>query len=204
MRGAILKFFIGDISILEDPRLTATDLKVYFTLVSYMNRDTGKCFPRKATLGKKINLSLRTISRSINKLLALGFMTSKRLSSTNEYTLSKHADFLANSLLFKRYATSGTPDRSNMSAINKTITNKLYNNNSYYNNFNRPQSISNTPLGTLSRKDLKYLNKQLFFSYAEGTTDFFKDSEGCLYSKNRVTNEIKQESEIKKKLKIVA
>jgi hypothetical protein len=199
-----MKFFIGDIALLEDPRLSATDLKVYFTLVSYMNRDTGKCFPRKATLAKKINLSLRTISRSISKLLALGFMTSKRLASTNEYTLSKHADFLANSLLFKRYATSGTPDRSNMSAINKTITNKLYNKNYYYNNFNRQQSISDTPLGKLSNKILKYNNKDLLFYQSEGVLDFYKDSEGNTFTRNRVNNEIKAEGSLKKKLKIVA
>ena len=200
-----MKFFIGDIALLEDPRLSATDLKVYFTLVSYMNRDTGKCFPRMATIGTKINLSRNTIAKSIAKLVKLGFMTKKRLPSTNEYTLNKHSDFLANTLLFKRYIKNDTPDVSKTIHINRTTTNYLNNNKKYsYNNYDRQQSISDTPLGKLSNKILKYNNKDLLFYQSEGVLDFYKDSEGNTFTRNRVNNEIKCEGSLKKKLKIVA
>ena len=46
-------YYVGDLNILADTKLTALDKLVYFALVSYMNKDNGKCFPRYETIKKK-------------------------------------------------------------------------------------------------------------------------------------------------------
>ena len=82
-------YFVGDLNILADLRLSANDKLVYFCLVSFMNKKDGKCYPRYATIRKRTGLSERTIQRSIKHLAKLQIVTTKRLSSSNLYLLSR-------------------------------------------------------------------------------------------------------------------
>lgn len=81
-------YFVGDLNILADDRLSAHDKLVYFCLVSYMNVKDGKCHPRYATIKKRTGISIAAIQRSVKHLAKLKLIAVKRLSSTNLYLLS--------------------------------------------------------------------------------------------------------------------
>ena len=78
-------FFVSDLTVLKDVRVSNSDYRVYSCLVSYMNKETGICYPRHATISKAIGMSRTAIYRSIKHLAKLGYVTVKRRSSTNEY-----------------------------------------------------------------------------------------------------------------------
>ncbi len=82
-------YFVGDLNVLADKRLSAIDKLVYFALVSYMDRKDGKCYPRYGTIKKRTGVSIAAIQRSIKHLAKLQFISKKRLSSTNLYLLSQ-------------------------------------------------------------------------------------------------------------------
>ena len=92
-------FFVADRKVLDDDKLSSNDKVIYYKLVSYMNRHTGSCFPRHATISKAIGLSRSTIYRSILHLAKLGYVKVTRKSSTNEYHLPKQT-ILEKTLLF--------------------------------------------------------------------------------------------------------
>ena len=81
-------FFVGDLNILADKRLSAIDKLVYFALVSYMKKENGVAFPRFATIAKRTGISKTSIQRSCQNLAKLKLVTIKRLQSTNQYLLS--------------------------------------------------------------------------------------------------------------------
>ena len=80
-------FYVGDVEVLKDVRVTNQDFRVYTCLVSYMNKETGICYPRHATISKAIGMSRTAIYRCVLHLAKLGYVTVKRRSSTNEYYL---------------------------------------------------------------------------------------------------------------------
>ena len=82
-------YFVGDLNILADERLSAHDKLVYFCLVSFMNVKDGKCHPRYATIKKRTGISIPAIQRSVKHLAKLKLITTKRLSSTNLYLMSR-------------------------------------------------------------------------------------------------------------------
>lgn len=53
-------------------QLNAADKRVAFALLDHYNRRTGRCDPSRETLGKVLNVSERTISRSIAKFTKTG------------------------------------------------------------------------------------------------------------------------------------
>ena len=82
-------FFVGDLSVVKDVRLSSNDKIVYFTLVGYMNHKTGKCYPRYSTIKKDTGISRSSIQRATRQLAKLGYLTIKRLASTNLYLLTQ-------------------------------------------------------------------------------------------------------------------
>ena len=74
-------YFVGDLNILADKRLSMADKMVYFALVSFMNVKDGKCYPRYATIKKRTGISITSIQRSIQHLAKL------QLISKNDYLL---------------------------------------------------------------------------------------------------------------------
>ena len=82
-------YFVGDLNILADKRLSMADKMVYFALVSFMNVKDGKCYPRYATIKKRTGISITSIQRSIQHLAKLQLISKKRLPSTNLYLLSR-------------------------------------------------------------------------------------------------------------------
>ena len=107
-------YFVGDLNILADTKLTALDKLVYFALVSYMGKDTGKCFPRYETIKKRLGSSagIRSIQRSCKNLARHKYITIKRLSSSNLYLLTRQLEL--EKVIKKRVISlTGSSDRYN-------------------------------------------------------------------------------------------
>tara|TARA_Y100001949_G_C15986090_1_gene330648 strand:- start:126 stop:734 length:609 start_codon:yes stop_codon:yes gene_type:complete len=123
-------YYVGDLNILADTKLTALDKLVYFALVSYMNKDSGKCFPRYETIKKRLGSSagVRSIQRSCKNLARHKYITIKRLSSSNLYLLTRQLEL--EKVIKKRVISlSGSSDRSNRRLLIKpyNLTNSRFN-----------------------------------------------------------------------------
>ena len=169
-------FFVGDNKILDDSRLSSNDKVIYLKLVSYMNRHTGSCFPRHATISKAIGLSRSTIYRSILHLAKLGYVKVTRKSSTNEYHLPKQT-ILENArkkLIVDNYVSNKSNNVSPLTDINKTKYNYNRNKNNYRNSYNRTYSdrgVANHSKRIIDHKGEKYKNSGEWGDYLEFTSE---------------------------------
>jgi predicted transcriptional regulator len=155
-------FFVADNKVLDDDKLTSNDKVIYYKLVSYMNRHTGSCFPRHATISKAIGLSRSTIYRSILHLAKLGYVKVKRKSSTNEYYLPKQV-ILENArkkLIVDNYVSNRSNNVSPLTDINKTKYNyyRNKNNRNYYNRSYSDRGVANHTPKTFVYKGETYKN----------------------------------------------
>lgn len=155
-------FFVADNKVLDDDKLTSNDKVIYYKLVSYMNRHTGSCFPRHATISKAIGLSRSTIYRSILHLAKLGYVKVKRKSSTNEYYLPKQV-ILENArkkLIVDNYVSNNSNNVSGVTDISKTKYNyyRRKNNRNYYNRSYSDRGVANHTIKTFVYKGETYSN----------------------------------------------
>jgi predicted transcriptional regulator len=155
-------FFVADNKVLDDDKLSSNDKVIYYKLVSYMNRHTGSCFPRHATISKAIGLSRSTIYRSVLHLAKLGYVKVKRKSSTNEYYLPKQV-ILENArkkLIVDNYVSNRSNNVSGVTDINKTKYNyyRKNNNRNYYNRSYSNRGVANHTLKTFVYKGETYKN----------------------------------------------
>ena len=133
-------YFVGDINILADKRLSSIDVRVYFALVSFMNKADGKCYPRYATIQKRTGLSRRSIQRSVKHLAKLKLISMKRLSSSNLYLLTRQK-ILQENIQKRVRSLVGSSDKPNSRILIKPsyITSNRFNNR---NNYNRASSYT--------------------------------------------------------------
>ena len=155
-------FFVADNKVLDDDKLSSNDKVIYYKLVSYMNRHTGSCFPRHATISKAIGLSRSTIYRSVLHLAKLGYVKVKRKSSTNEYYLPKQV-ILENArkkLIVDNYVSNRSNNVSPLTDINKTKYNyyRNKNNRNYYNRSYSDRGVANHTIKTFVYKGETYKN----------------------------------------------
>ncbi len=155
-------FFVADNKVLDDDKLSSNDKVIYYKLVSYMNRHTGSCFPRHATISKAIGLSRSTIYRSVLHLAKLGYVKVKRKSSTNEYYLPKQV-ILENArkkLIVDNYVSNRSNNVSSLTDINKTKYNyyRNKNNRNYYNRSYSDRGVANHTIKTFVYKGETYKN----------------------------------------------
>jgi len=193
-----MSFFIGDIDILEDERLSANDKLVYFALACYMNRATGTCFPRMATIAKRVGLSRSAVSRAVTHLQSLKVISKKRLSSTNEYSMLRQ-NLLLKSNRIREMSPIATTDVANSSIL---IRPNIYNQNSGYRKYNNYKDNNFSNMGGLINSvniTIKYNNKDLKLIGTEGLDEFYKDKEGKRYRKNKVDNKIVEIAEHRRK-----
>jgi len=127
-------YFVGDINILADKRLSSIDVRVYFALVSFMNKADGKCYPRYATIQKRTGLSRRSIQRSVKHLAKLQLISTKRLSSSNLYLLTRQK-ILQENIQKRVRRLVGSSDEPNSRILIKPsyITSNRFNNRNNYN-----------------------------------------------------------------------
>lgn len=63
---------------LRDASISTTAKVLYWLLIGYLNRRTGRCNPKRATLAKRLRVSESTVTRSMRELRRAGWVQSKR------------------------------------------------------------------------------------------------------------------------------
>ena len=118
-------YFVGDLNVMYDKRLSPSDKLVYYCLVGFMNVKDGKCFPRYATIKDRTGISVSSIQRSIKHLAKLKLITVKRLASTNLYYLGRQK-ILQETIKKKVIGKFDISDKSNRRVLIKPsyITNR--------------------------------------------------------------------------------
>jgi len=182
-------YFVGDLNVLADKRLSAIDKLVYFALVSYMDRKDGKCYPRYATIKKRTGISIAAIQRSIQHLAKLQFISKKRLSSTNLYLLSQQK--ILEDTIKKRVITlTEGRDISQRGILIKPSykTNYRYkNNNNNYNKMFSRQGVANH-----SKDKLSYNGEEWKYFAEEGMWVEFRNKDGDVIRKNKINNVVEE------------
>ena len=191
-------YFVGDLNILADKRLSSIDCRVYFALVSFMNVKNGKCFPRYATIQKRTGLSKSSIQRSINHLAKLQLVTKKRLSSTNEYLLSRQK--ILQETIKKR--VSGLVDLSDRSNRRVLLKPSYYNYGRRYKNYNRLFSDSGVAKPSID-ETLSYKGETYKKVGEEGHWLEYSN-QGRKIRKHKFKNIIEEEKPSKKKFNAAA
>mgnify|MGYP001214964150 CR=1 FL=1 len=130
-------YFVGDLNVMYDKRLTPSDKLVYYCLVGFMNVKDGKCYPRYATIKERTGISISSIQRSIKHLARHNLITVKRLASTNLYYLGRQK-ILQETIKKRVIGKFDISDKSNRGVLIKPsyITNK----SSKYNKTSSPQT----------------------------------------------------------------
>ena len=193
-------YFVGNLNILADKKLSPIDKLVYFCLVSFMNVKDGKCYPRYATIKERTGISIASIQRSIKHLAKQNLITVKRLASTNLYflgnqkllqeTIKKRVitqfegrDTSQRGILIKpSYITNNTRYRKRSTFPPPATDKQLL---SYINNFEKNSKLNGYIL------DLRN-NPGGLLTQAINITDFFLDDGEIVSTKGRKINETRR------------
>ena len=189
-------YFVGDLNILADTKLTALDKLFYFALVSYMGKDTGKCFPRYETIKKRLGSSagVRSIQRSCKNLARHKYITIKRLSSSNLYLLTRQLEL--EKVIKKRVISlTGSSDRYNRRLLIKP---SLYNQS----RFNRKREFISPPQA--DEHSIEYKKQTFKESGREGHWIEFISDKGKKIRKHSFKNIIEEIEENPRKKKFEA
>ena len=187
-------FFVGDLNILKDKRLTPIDRLVYFSLVSFMSSKDGKCYPRYATIKRDLGISKASINRSIKHLAKLKLITVKRLSSTNLYLLSQQVELEKNRI--KRLKSQF--DSTDVSQRHLLIKPSLYNYNRNVNKYQRGKFIS-PPSANHSKTTIEYKGEKYEYCAEFGNYIEYRNKQGVKIAKHKWKDEpIKKFSAIDK------
>ena len=187
-------FFVGDLNILKDKRLTPIDRLVYFSLVSFMSSKDGKCYPRYATIKRDLGISKASINRSVKHLAKLKLITVKRLSSTNLYLLSQQVELEKNRI--KRLKSQF--DSTDVSQRHLLIKPSLYNYNRNVNKYHRGKFIS-PPVANHSKTTIEYKGEKYEYCAEFGNYIEYRNKQGVKIAKHKWKDEpIKKFSAIDK------
>lgn len=150
-----------------------------------MNKETGICYPRHATISKAIGMSRTAIYRCIQHLAKLGYVTVKRRSSTNEYYLSQQLKLqeIRKKSIRSIYATSDVP---NSTDINKT-NNINYNRNRKYNSYQRARY--SPPAANHSKTTIEYEGEQYEYIAEFGNYIEYRNKNGNKVAKHKWKDE---------------
>ena len=187
-------FFVGDLNILKDKRLTPIDRLVYFSLVSFMSSKDGKCYPRYATIKRDLGISKASINRSVKHLAKLKLITVKRLSSTNLYLLTQQVELEKNRI--KRLKSQF--DSTDVSQRHLLIKPSLYNYNRNVNKYHRGKFIS-PPVANHSKTTIEYKGEKYEYCAEFGNYIEYRNKQGVKIAKHKWKDEpIKKFSAIEK------
>ena len=196
-------YFVGDLNILADKRLTYPDKLVYFALVSYMNVKDGKCYPRYATIKNRTGISISAIQRSIQHLAKLKLITKKRLPSTNLYLLTRQK-ILQETIKKRVISLSEGRDMSQRGILKEPSYITKYNRNKYnVNNFYN-RKFSRQGVANHSQDKLSYKGEEWDHCGEEGLWVEFKNKKGDKIRKNKINNVIEEEKVHRSKRKFNA
>ena len=178
-------FFVGDLNILKDKRLTPIDRLVYFSLVSFMSSKDGKCYPRYATIKRDLGISKASINRSVKHLAKLKLITVKRLSSTNLYLLTQQIELEKNRI--KRLKSQF--DSTDVSQRHLLIKPSLYNYNARnVNKYQRGKFIS-PPVANHSKTTIEYKGEKYEYCAEFGNYIEYRNKNGDKIAKHKWKDE---------------
>ena len=174
-------FFVGDLSVVKDVRLSSNDKIVYFTLVGYMNHKTGKCYPRYSTIKKDTGISRSSIQRATRHLAKLGYLTIKRLASTNLYLLSQQM-VLEKTRIDHVKSQADTSEGSQRDLLIKP----LYKTSNRYNKFNSYQRARySPPTAKHSGTSIEYEGEQYEYIAEFGDSIEYRNKNGDKIAKHK-------------------
>ena len=174
-------FFVGDLSVVKDVRLSSNDKIVYFTLVGYMNHKTGKCYPRYSTIKKDTGISRSSIQRATRHLAKLGYLTIKRLASTNLYLLSQQM-VLEKTRIDHVKSQADTTEGSQRDLLIKP----LYKTSNRYNKFNSYQRARySPPTAKHSGTSIEYEGEQYEYIAEYGDSIEYRNKNGDKIAKHK-------------------
>ena len=193
-------YFVGDLNILADKRLSGNDKLVYFCLVSFMNVKDGKCYPRYNTIRKRTGLSERTIQRAVKYLAKLQLITIKRQRSTNLYLITRQK-ILQETIKKRVRSQIGCSDKTNWRLLKEPsyITKYGYKNNNTY-----KSKFSSGGFANHSQDKLNYKGEEWNYCAEEGMWVEFKNKKGEIIRKHKFKNIIEEEKPSKKKFNAAA
>ena len=174
-------FFVGDLSVVKDVRLSSNDKIVYFTLVGYMNHKTGKCYPRYSTIKKDTGISRSSIQRATRQLAKLGYLTIKRLASTNLYLLTQQM-VLEKTRIDRVKSQADTSEGSQRDLLIKP----LYKTSNRYNKFNSYQRARySPPTAKHSGTSIEYEGEQYEYCAEFGDSIEYRNKNGDKIAKHK-------------------
>ena len=174
-------FFVGDLSVVKDVRLSSNDKIVYFTLVGYMNHKTGKCYPRYSTIKKDTGISRSSIQRATRQLAKLGYLTIKRLASTNLYLLTQQM-VLEKTRIDRVKSQADTSEGSQRDLLIKP----LYKTSNRYNKFNSYQRARySPPTAKHSGTTIEYEGEQYKYFSDYGDSIEYRNKNGDKIAKHK-------------------
>ena len=174
-------FFVGDLSVVKDVRLSSNDKIVYFTLVGYMNHKTGKCYPRYSTIKKDTGISRSSIQRATRQLAKLGYLTIKRLASTNLYLLTQQM-VLEKTRIDHVKSQADTSEGSQRDLLIKP----LYKTSNRYNKFNSYQRARySPPTAKHSGTTIEYEGEQYEYIAEFGDSIEYRNKNGDKIAKHK-------------------
>jgi|TARA_R110002049_G_scaffold98928_1_gene240789 hypothetical protein len=174
-------FFVGDLSVVKDVRLSSNDKIVYFTLVGYMNHKTGKCYPRYSTIKKDTGISRSSIQRATRQLAKLGYLTIKRLASTNLYLLTQQM-VLEKTRIDHVKSQADTSEGSQRDLLIKP----LYKTSNRYNKFNSYQRARySPPTAKHSGTSIEYEGEQYEYCAEFGNYIEYRNKNGDKVAKHK-------------------
>ena len=174
-------FFVGDLSVVKDVRLSSNDKIVYFTLVGYMNHKTGKCYPRYSTIKKDTGISRSSIQRATRHLAKLGYLTIKRLASTNLYLLTQQM-VLEKTRIDHVKSQADTSEGSQRDLLIKP----LYKTSNRYNKFNSYQRARySPPTAKHSGTSIEYEGEQYEYCAEFGNYIEYRNKNGDKVAKHK-------------------
>jgi hypothetical protein len=195
-------YFVGNLNILADKKLSPIDKLVYFCLVSFMNVKDGKCYPRYATIRERTGISIASIQRSIKHLAKQNLITVKRLASTNLYFLGNQK--LLQETIKKRVITQFEGrDTSQRGILIKPSY--ITNNNRYRGNVNNYKNRSTFSPPATDKQLLSYKGETFEQCGSEGHWhEFYSKKSGKHIRKHSFKNIIEEVQPSRKKFNAAA
>ena len=83
-----IPFAITPLSVIQDTRLHASDYRVLLGLLTYADRDTLECFPKRSTLAERIGLSVTRVQQVLTRLSSLGWIERTRTGRATTYRIT--------------------------------------------------------------------------------------------------------------------
>lgn len=191
-------YFVGDLNVMYNKKLTPTDKLVYYCLVGFMNAADGKCYPRYATIKERTGISISSIQRSVKHLAKHKLITIKRLASTNLYFLGTQK--ILQETIKKR--VRGKFDISDKSERGVLIKPSYITNNNYK-NVNKSNRLITSP--QLEKQSIEYKGNIYEECGKEGHwNEYYCSKKGLKIRKHSFKNIIEEVETSRKKFEAAA